>query len=296
MRYVIATQMKQRVFMKATNIKLAVLAAVVSFNVHSAPVVSPNGTSVGSAKINNTILNNVSLKNVVTTDDGIELSGQTITGLKDGKEGTDAVTVNQLNGKADTDASNIKKESWHTTLGTGKAEQGNTELVNGDAVYQAADKAEKNANNYTDASSKSTLKKANNYTDNRFEHFGTQISNDVLEKSYSYTERRSVAAENNAVRRANTYTDSKFGQLNTKIEQAEKRFNAGIAGVTAIASIPYVAENTFSYGLAVGNYRNGNALAGGVQYKTSPNTNVRLNVSWDSSGNAALGAGLAGGW
>lgn len=229
--------------MKATNIKLAVLAAVVSFNVHSAPVVSPNGTSIGSAKIDNTILNNVSLKNVVTTDDGIELSGQTITGLKDGKEGTDAVTVNQLNGKADTDASNIKKESWHTTLGTGKAEQGNTELVNGDAVYQAADKAEKNAN-----------------------------------------------------RRANTYTDSKFGQLNTKIEQAEKRFNAGIAGVTAIASIPYVAENTFSYGLAVGNYRNGNALAGGVQYKTSPNTNVRLNVSWDSSGNAALGAGLAGGW
>ncbi|ECI4632987.1 hypothetical protein AH97_25050 [Salmonella enterica subsp. enterica] len=65
---------------------------------------------------------------------------------------------------------------------------------------------------------------------------------------------------------------------------------------TTIASIPYVSGNTFSYGLAVGNYRNGNALAGGVQYKTSPNTNVRLNVSWDSSGNAALGAGLAGGW
>ncbi|EAS2278461.1 hypothetical protein BZH87_21130 [Salmonella enterica] len=177
--------------------------------------------------------------------------------------------------------------------------------VQGDTQTLAAAKAHSDAgdvktlnsaNSYTDASSKSTLKKANNYTDNRFEHFGTQISNDVLEKSYSYTERRSVAAENNAVRRANTYTDSKFGQLNTKIEQAEKRFNAGIAGVTAIASIPYVAENTFSYGLAVGNYRNGNALAGGVQYKTSPNTNVRLNVSWDSSGNAALGAGLAGGW
>ncbi|ENZ2229818.1 YadA-like family protein [Salmonella enterica] len=46
----------------------------------------------------------------------------------------------------------------------------------------------------------------------------------------------------------------------------------------------------------MGNYRNGNALAGGVQYKTSPNANVRLNVSWDSSGNAAMGAGLSGGW
>ncbi|MFS9881530.1 YadA-like family protein, partial [Salmonella enterica] len=153
-----------------------------------------------------------------------------------------------------------------------------------------------NANNYTDASSKSTLKKANNYTDNRFEHFGTQISNDVLEKSYSYTERRSVAAENNAVRRANTYTDSKFGQLNTKIEQAEKRFNAGIAGVTAISSIPYVSENNVSWGIGGGNYQNGNALAAGVQLKMSPNTNVRLNVSWDSAGNSAAGVGFAGGW
>ncbi|CNI07785.1 Uncharacterised protein [Yersinia kristensenii] len=39
-----------------------------------------------------------------------------------------------------------------------------------------------------------------------------------------------------------------------------------------------------------------NAIAGGVQYKTSPNTNIRLNVSWDSSSNAALGVGFAGGW
>ena len=72
--------------------------------------------------------------------------------------------------------------------------------------------------------------------------------------------------------------------------------NAGIAGVTAIASIPYVAENNLSWGVGLGNYQNGNALAAGVQYKTSPNTNVRLNVSWDSAHNSALGVGFAGGW
>ncbi|ECZ5471007.1 hypothetical protein AI17_004241 [Salmonella enterica subsp. enterica serovar Oslo] len=379
--------------MKATNIKLAVLAAVVSFNVRSAPVVSPNGTSIGSAEIDNTILNNVSLKNVVTTDDGIELSGQTITGLKDGKEGTDAVTVNQLNGKADTDASNIKKESWHTTLGTGKAEQGNTELVNGDAVYQAADKAEKNANNYTDGREKvintrtdglikteqnarvegdrQTLTSANGYTDGREKvinsrtdgliqreqtdrsaaikaeaaarvqgdtqtlaaakahsdagdvktlnaasaytdrqirsvnydavlteagKYTDESARQTLNSANTYTDRRTAQAEDNAVARSQSYTNKRFGELKQRLDKTERRLNAGIAGVTALASIPYVPGSTFSYGIGGGNYRDGNALAAGVQFRTSASTSVRVNVSWDSAGNSAAGVGFAGGW
>ncbi|EKT1605709.1 YadA-like family protein, partial [Salmonella enterica] len=112
-------------------------------------------------------------------------------------------------------------------------------------------------------------------------------TNEKYEQSIHFAQ----GAANQAEQNANNYTDNKFNQLShssnqrfrqldDKINRAEKRLNAGIAGATAIASIPYVAENTFSYGLAVGNYRNGNALAGGVQYKTSPNANVRLNVSW----------------
>lgn len=104
------------------------------------------------------------------------------------------------------------------------------------------------------------------------------------------------SSKNEAINTANNYTDQKFNSLGGKIDRVEKKLNAGIAGVTAIASIPYVAENNFSYGVGMGNYSNGNAIAGGVQYKTSPNTNIRLNVSWDSSSNAALGVGFAGGW
>ncbi|CDG48706.1 YadA-like C-terminal region family protein [Serratia symbiotica SCt-VLC] len=89
---------------------------------------------------------------------------------------------------------------------------------------------------------------------------------------------------------------NKFSQLNMRIERAEKRLHAGIAGIAAIASISYVASNRFSYGVAVGNYQNANALAGGIQYKTSPNTTIRLNVSLDSSHNAALAVGVGGGW
>ncbi|MDZ4904180.1 hypothetical protein GLO29_26355, partial [Escherichia coli] len=99
-----------------------------------------------------------------------------------------------------------------------------------------------------------------------------------------------------ALSEANRYTDNKFRNLSNKIERAEKRLNAGIAGVTAISSIPYVAENSFSYGIGVGNYQNTNAVAAGIQYKTSRNTNIRLNISWDSSHNTAIGAGVAGGW
>ncbi|HDI9685907.1 TPA: YadA-like family protein, partial [Escherichia coli] len=99
-----------------------------------------------------------------------------------------------------------------------------------------------------------------------------------------------------ALSEAYRYTDNKFRNLSNKIERAEKRLNAGIAGVTAISSIPYVAENSFSYGIGVGNYQNANAVAAGIQYKTSRNTNIRLNISWDSSHNTAIGAGVAGGW
>ncbi|WP_077999638.1 YadA C-terminal domain-containing protein [Edwardsiella tarda] len=88
---------------------------------------------------------------------------------------------------------------------------------------------------------------------------------------------------------ANRYTDE-------KINHSESRLNAGIAGVTAISSIPYVHGNTFSYGVGIGNYRNGNAAALGMQYKVTSNLNARLNASWDSAHNTAVGFGLAAGW
>ncbi|EFD0433494.1 hypothetical protein FEG98_15030 [Escherichia coli] len=135
--------------------------------------------------------------------------------------------------------------------------------IAGDAATLAA------ATAYSDAGDLLTLKQATTYSD---------------------------ISASRALSEANRYTDNKFRNLNNKIERAEKRLNAGIAGVTAISSIPYVAENSFSYGIGVGNYQNANAVAAGIQYKTSRNTNIRLNISWDSSHNTAIGAGVAGGW
>ncbi|OSL40625.1 hypothetical protein EAQG_05024 [Escherichia coli TA464] len=44
------------------------------------------------------------------------------------------------------------------------------------------------------------------------------------------------------------------------------------------------------------NYQNANAVVATIQYKTSRNTNIRLNISWESSHNTAIGAGVTGDW
>ncbi|EJF8472805.1 YadA-like family protein, partial [Escherichia coli] len=162
------------------------------------------------------------------------------------------------------------------------------------------------ANAYTDTAKADAISSANAYTDaakadaisSANEQVATEkqarINGDAvtLKSANSYTDSQISLVEKNS----RQYTDSKFNQLNKQINRAEKRLNAGIAGVTAIASIPYVAGNNFSYGIGLGNYQNGNAMAAGIQFKTSPRTNLRFNLSLDSSGNTATGIGFAGGW
>ncbi|EMD1227968.1 YadA-like family protein, partial [Salmonella enterica] len=132
------------------------------------------------------------------------------------------------------------------------------------------------------------LTNANVYTNKRVGDLMDEASGRILRSSQNYTDQR--------ISEAKKYTDNKFGQLNNKIKKVEKRLNAGIAGVTAISSIPYISGHRFSYGIGIGNYQNGKAIAAGIQYRMTENINIRLNASSDSSSNTALGVGLAGGW
>lgn len=115
------------------------------------------------------------------------------------------------------------------------------------------------------------------------------------------------SAKNEAINTSTQYTDTKLRQLDKKttsqvkqntqrIDSIEKKINAGIAGVTAISSIPYVTANNFSFGVGIGNYKNGNAVAVGAQYTPYGNTNLRVNTSFDSNNNSVIGAGVAIGW
>ncbi len=163
----------------------------------------------------------------------------------------------------------------------------------------------------------STLSSANTYTDGKMSAEAQARENGearTLSSANSYTDGQilteseaRVSGEARTLSAANNYTDNKFNdfysatetkfnKLDDKINRVSNRLNAAIAGTTAIASIPYVAENSFSYGIGVGNYSNGKAMAAGTQFKTSLNSNMRVNVSWDSAGNIATGAGFSAGW
>ncbi|WP_080077202.1 YadA-like family protein, partial [Salmonella enterica] len=241
--------------------------------------------------------NQVSIGQKITdaTTGAVSYITRTLSNLTDGTDAHDAVNKGQLD---TAKASAISEANKHTDDEIGKLDT---------KAQGYATTAQTAANKYTDDTAKKTLKTASENTERRAliaennavtrsNTYTDESSSRTLESANTYTNHRAVQAENNAVARSNTYTDNRFGELRKSLQHTEKRLNAGIAGVTAIASIPYVAENSFSYGIGLGNYQNGKALAAGVQYKTSPNTNIRLNVSWDSAGNTATGVGLSGGW
>ncbi|EMP3059452.1 YadA-like family protein [Salmonella enterica] len=213
-------------------------------------------------------------------------------------------SANDYTDKAKDDA--IKTAKKYTDEATLKA---NDKVLDEAKGYTDTAKKEavSDAKTYTDDTAQKTLKSANDYTERRAvvaennavtrsNAYTDESSSRTLESANTYTNHRSVQAENNAVARSNAYTDNRFGELRKSLQHTEKRLNAGIAGVTAISSIPYAAGNKFSYGLGAGNYQNGNAIAAGVQFRVSQSANVRFNVSWDSAGNNAIGAGFSGGW
>lgn len=242
-----------------------------------------------------------------------------ITNLAQGKDDHDAVNLMQM-------SSAVNREAGERIKSTNNL-QNQLNTLSGQVITETRARTESDAATlaaaraHSDENDKRTLVSANTYADqketdinNRTDGLLTterqaRIAGDAATlataaaysdagdsltlkqaTAYSYISTRRALSE------ANRYTDNKFRNLSNKIERAEKRLNAGIAGVTAISSIPYVAENSFSYGIGVGNYQNANAVAAGIQYKTSRNTNIRLNISWDSSHNTAIGAGVAGGW
>ncbi|ELW5472079.1 YadA-like family protein [Salmonella enterica] len=238
-------------------------------------------------------------------------TGRTLSGLADGVNPDEAVNKGQLDKAIAGVSGGVSKSDAQQMANDAKTEANkhtDTEIGSLDTKAQGyASTAQAKAKDYTDDTAQKTLKSANENTERRAvvaennavtrsKAYTDESSDRTLESANTYTNHRTAQVENNAVARSNNYTDNRFGELRKSLEHTEKRLNAGIAGVTALSSIPYSAGNKFSYGIGAGNYQNGNAVAAGVQFRVSPSTNVRLNISWDSSGNNATGVGIAGGW
>lgn len=143
-------------------------------------------------------------------------------------------------------------------LGGVKAGVNNDDAVNLKQMNDTAAVLDTNAQHYAGTA----LKSANIYTDNRVNE---------LKKGW----------------------DNRLNSLDDKVNKTADRANAGIASVAAMSNIPYINSSTFSIGLGVGNYRNGNAVAGGVQYHVNNRVNLRASISWNNEDSAVVGGGIA---
>ncbi|EER3127037.1 YadA-like family protein [Escherichia coli] len=132
--------------------------------------------------------------------------------------------------------------------------------------------------------------------------------------TYGQLERYRIAEENariqgdaQTLKSANTYTDNRvstlerstnqqFRQLRDEVEKNRKRADAGIAGAMAMTAIPVVEGKTYSFGMAASNYRDEQAIAAGMYFRTTENSAVRLNASWDTQNGSGVAAGMSVGW
>lgn len=190
---------------------------------------------------------------------------------------------------------NSRKEGDIKTLSDANtySDKGDSKTLNDAKAYsdQGANQTLNNAKAYSDQGDSKTLNDAQSYSNNLVKG---EVS--ARESGDDRTFQRSALYTNQQIAKSLAAANNNYQQIERKVNRLEKKVNSSIAAVTAIASIPYVAENSFSFGIGTGNFSNSNAIAVGSQYKPSPNTDVRVNFSWDSSGNVISGAGFAAGW
>ncbi|EES5529921.1 autoagglutinating adhesin Saa [Escherichia coli] len=147
-----------------------------------------------------------------------------------------------------------------------------------------------------------TLKSANTYTNKqvnaleqntnqKLQHEATaRIEGDAqtLKSANTYTNKQVNALEQN--------TNQQFRQLRDQINKNRKRSDAGIAGAMAMTAIPMIDGKQYSFGMAASNYRDEQAIAAGIIFRTSENTVVRLNTSWDTQHGTGVATGMSIGW
>lgn len=207
-----------------------------------------------------------------------------------GTAGSEKWLANVAAGVNDTDAVNVKqlKDTAASTL-TDANTYTDTKITDNNVII----------NKNIDNAKTEAITTSNNYTDTKITD-NNVIINKNIDKSRQSAVNESKDYTDYWYKQLDSKNTAQFEQVDKRINEVSDRVNAGLAGVTAISSIPYVtcAEgcNDFSFGMAVGNYRNGNAVAAGLQAKLTSNTNVRINASFDSENNSAIGAGFAVGW
>ncbi|EFN0235011.1 YadA-like family protein [Escherichia coli] len=227
-------------------------------------------------------------------------------------------SVNPLDSTIDTGLSAADVTDIHarlSSLGTGKTQVGGGATAGGENATAVGYNATANHTN-------SVAVGANSQTTRPDEvNVGNRVIGGLRDgvqaadaATYGQLERYRIAEENariqgdaQTLKSANTYTDNRvstlerstnqqFRQLRDEVEKNRKRADAGIAGAMAMTAIPVVEGKTYSFGMAASNYRDEQAIAAGMHFRTTENSAVRLNASWDTQNGSGVAAGMSVGW
>lgn len=182
-----------------------------------------------------------------------------------------------LDSKANIDASNIETDKWADKLGTGTITAGDTNLVTGDTVYDAIKDFGANSLVTSDGNT-ITIGKDDSAT----------VIDVSKHNSDGSTENRVITGvatdENDMSSAANVgYVNQSVGQLannlNRGLSELDSRMKKGVAGAAALAALnplDYDPENKLNFAAGVGSYKGESATALGMFYR--PNENVMFSV------------------
>ncbi len=181
-----------------------------------------------------------------------------------------------LDGKANTVASNIETDKWADKLGTGTIADGDKSLVNGDTVYDAI----KNMGGGLVMSDGKTITVGKND--------GAAVIDVARQNSDGSTENRVITGvqtdSEDMSSAANVgYVNQSVGQLasdfNRGLSELDNQMKKGVAGAAALAALnplDYDPENKLNFAAGVGSYKGENATALGMFYR--PNENVMFSL------------------
>ena len=181
-----------------------------------------------------------------------------------------------LDGKANIDASNIETDKWADKLGTGTIADGDKNLVNGDTVYDAI----KNMGGGLVMSDGKTITVGKND--------GATVIDVSKHNGDGNTENRVITgvqtdAEDMSSAANVGYVNQSVGQLasdlNRGLSEIDSQMKKGVAGAAALAALnplDYDPENKLNFAAGVGSYKGESATALGMFYR--PNENVMFSL------------------
>ena len=215
----------------------------------------------------------------------------------EGKQVIKDTMKDDMDKKANVDASNIDTSKWAEKLGTGNVAEGDKNLVNGDTVHNAIREAEgrnpvqSNGQTITIGSKDTATKIDVSGTGKDGQSTGRIITGVVTDAN----DPNSAANVGyvNGLTAANTqqiYRDmnNAYSRLDTNINRAA----AGSNALAALHPLDFDPADKASFAVGFGHYHNANAAAVGAFYYPNANTMVNVGVSV-GNGDPGFNAGVS---